>query len=519
MSIAIIPDSMAYIYGDNVFIDVYIYNVYNCNNITIELKAKILNKQGIDVDVYRERKDVKIINNSIAHTSFEFSIPSNPYGNSKIIITSKAEFCNNVVEDTLQVELLESISKPVETIIVWHHHQPPNYLPNGKYFSDYPFRWVWYNLFEPYTTGGPYYVHAKTYKLFPDVKTVVHLSPSLLYQWKNAIENGYVTEDGITISKDDIKIELLRETLNMYRELASMNSIEILTSVYAHTILGYLLNRFGMEDIIREELDLGMRLTQEIMGVTAKGVWTPEMAWNDQLIKIYSDSGIEYTILCGKSHFSRAIGDKETIYEPYEAVYNGSKLKILFRDQEISDIIGFNNNFPSESQAVKGAQYVISKILGKKGIVVIALDGENWMIFSKYPRNTYPFFYIMYKYLNALQKKGFIKTSTAGEVLKKYNQFRKLLYIPTTSWLNSFYKWDSEIPDQKVLWYEVSKAYDIIRLYKMVIGSDNNLKNALWSFYHVLDSDYWWTEFWNPRAIKTWLTEVYTSLSKTKILY
>ncbi len=517
MSLAIVPSSMAYTYGDDISIDVYIHKIHSCNNIEVDLRVKIIDRKNTDIDIYREKRSAKIIDNSIAHATFQFSLPHYTHGDTEMLITSKANICNNIVEESLPVELFERISRLVETVIVWHHHQPPNYLPNGKYFADYPFRWVWYSLFEPYTTGGPYYVHAKVYTMFPDVKTVVHLSPSLLYQWKCAIENGYTTEDGKTVPNSDTKIGMIKETIKMFKDLTSMQSIEILTSVYAHTILGYLLNRFGMEDIIREELNLGTRLTYEIFGINAKGVWTPEMAWHDKLIEIYSDNGIEYTILCGKSHFSKAIGDKNTIYEPYEAIYDSNRIKVLFRDQEISDIIGFNNNFPSEPHAIKGAQTVISKLLKRRGIVTIALDGENWMIFSKYPKNTYPFFYTMYRYLDILQKKGFIKTSTIDEVIKNYSQFRKLLYIPTTSWLNGFYKWDGEIPEQKVLWYEVSKTYDIIRLYKMVSRNDINLKNAIWSFYHVLDSDYWWTEFWNPRAIKLWLTEVYSALSKVAL--
>lgn len=517
MNLAILPNSMAYTYGDDVFIDVYVHDIHGCSDVGVELRARIVDKGGRSIDVYRERTAAQFINSSTARAKFEFTLPHNTYGDSDMFITSKAVICNNIVEESLRVELFERTSRLVEVVIVWHHHQPPNYLPNGRYFSDYPFRWIWYNLFEPYATGGPYYVHAKIYSMFPSVKTSIHLSPSLLQQWKSAIENGYTTEDGSAVYSSDVRIEMVKETLNTLRNLASMNIIEILTSVYAHTILGYLLSRFDMESIVREELELGMRITHDIMGASAKGVWTPEMAWHNKLVEIYSSSGIEYTVLCGKSHFPRAIGDKGTIYEPYEITYDRSRLKILFRDQEVSDTIGFNNNFPTESHAVKGAQAVILKLLEKRGITTIALDGENWMIFSKYPRNTYPFLYTMYRYLDVLQKKGFIRVSTLGEVIRNAAQPRKLMYIPATSWLNGFYKWDGEIHEQRVLWYEVSKVYDIIQLYKTLSKDEANLKSALWSFYHVLDSDYWWAEFWNPRIIRAWLAETYANLARVAI--
>jgi hypothetical protein len=138
------------------------------------------------------------------------------------------------------------------------------------------------------------------------------------------------------------------------------------------------------------------------------------------------------------------------------------------------------------------------------------------MIFSRYPRNTYPFFEQFYKYVSVLQEKGFIKSTTGHEASKLCgDDCKKILYIPVNSWVNGFHKWDGELDEQRYMWTEVEKVYRRLKLYKQVLGnSDKNIREAYWAFYHAIDSDYWWTEFWNPRVIKMWLGEVSKALDR-----
>jgi alpha-amylase/alpha-mannosidase (GH57 family) len=210
------------------------------------------------------------------------------------------------------------------------------------------------------------------------------------------------------------------------------------------------------------------------------------------------------------------LGDKGDIYEPYQLIYDGRSIKVLFRDQPISDLIGFRNNFATRIEALRAALDTVLEILSRRGIVTIALDGENWMIFSRYPHNTYPYFEQLYRYLDNLQSKGLLRSLTGYEAVKQCeDRCRKLFYLPTNTWVNGFHKWDGELLEQRYMWFEVEKAYRRLKNYSLILGKENKLvKDAYWALYHAIDSDYWWTEFWNPRVIKAWLDEVHKTLDR-----
>jgi alpha-amylase/alpha-mannosidase (GH57 family) len=514
VEIAIVPDSAIYLQKDLAKVDVVVHKDVICADTVISLTAIAV----IDVtekSVFSESKTVKS-DESEVFTQFSFEVPSADADQYLLTLVAKAQGCGESDQEKLVLPVFSTAKNLVNLVIVWHNHQPPNYTPDGRFFADYPFKWVWYNLFEPYVSGGPYYVHALIYRKFPKVKTTVHLSPSLLAQWMMGMERGYVLESGDVVSATDRRIELVRHTLEEYKSLVSQGTIEVMSSVYAHTILGYILYKFDMVEVVRDELEMGLQITKNAIGLKPYGVWTPEMAWHNRLVEIYSDLGIEYTVLCGKSHFARALGNKNSIYEPYEAIYNGKSLRILFRDQVLSDLIGFRNNFATRVEALKAALDTMLQIMSRRGFVTIALDGENWMIFSKYPKNTYPFFEQLYKYINVLQEKGFVKSMTGHEASELCKDgCKRIFYIPINSWVNGFHKWDGELDEQRYMWMEVEKAYHRLKLYKHVFGnSDKNIREAYWALYHAIDSDYWWTEFWNPRAIKMWLSEMHKALDR-----
>uniref|UniRef100_A0A7J3Z925 Glycoside hydrolase family 57 N-terminal domain-containing protein n=1 Tax=Ignisphaera aggregans TaxID=334771 RepID=A0A7J3Z925_9CREN len=514
MDIAIVPDSAMYLQRDSAKVDVVVHKDTPCIETLVSLTGVVVTEAGEKV-IFRESRNVKSEEAEIS-AQFLFEVPLANTAQYTLVLVAKAQGCGESDQEKVSLPVLSSAKNLVNLVIVWHNHQPPNYTPSGRFFADYPFKWVWYNLFEPYASGGPYYVHVLIYKRFPKVKTTVHLSPSLLAQWVMGIEKGYALESGEVVTATDRRIELVKQTLEEYKSLATQGIIEVMSSVYAHTILGYLLHKFDMVEVIRDELELGLQITRDVMGVEPYGVWTPEMAWHNKLIEIYSDLGVEYTVLCSKSHFTRALGNKNSAYEPYKAVYNGKALRILFRDQVLSDMIGFRNNFVTSVEALKAALDTVLQIVSRRGLVTIALDGENWMIFSRYPRNTYPFFEQFYKYVSVLQEKGFIKSTTGHEASKLCgDDCKKILYIPVNSWVNGFHKWDGELDEQRYMWTEVEKVYHRLKLYKQVLGnSDKNIREAYWAFYHAIDSDYWWTEFWNPRIIKMWLGEVNKALDR-----
>jgi len=41
----------------------------------------------------------------------------------------------------------------------------------------------------------------------------------------------------------------------------------------------------------------------------------------------------------------------------------------------------------------------------------------------------------------------------------------------------------------------------------MIRGRDEYSRRARWCLWHAMDSDYWWSEFWAPEIIDTWIRE------------
>ncbi len=504
-------DSPVYVEGDSAVIRVKASNTSN-RIIGVDYRlSMIVYENGIGREIGEEKGNVRLAPGELK--TIEYHTKTLSPG--RLVVILEASWDNIKLVDSVESIVVKPVEHKNYVAIVWHNHQAPNYLPDNTYHADWAFRWVWYDLFKPFTTGGPYYVHYKLLLKHDKVKVVQHLSPSLLKQWIDAVEHGYRMITGEYYPSDSREVSMVKEVLEGFKTIASTSRVEFLSSVYAHTILGYILSKMGMEDIVRDELELGLSITEEVLGVRVRGVWTPEMAWDQRLAKIYDDYGVEYTILCGKNHFPASTGKvKKDIYMPY--LVEGSNVKVFFRNQRLSDIIGFENYFPDEKAAERTARRILVEavriLYGRResGVLVLALDGENWMIFSKTPAGTYLFLDKFYEYLELLESKNILFTTTLSNIISgKEVGLGVLNYIPTTSWLGGFHKWDGEIEEHRHYWVKVNRGYRLIKAYEsMITGRDNYSLRARWALYHAIDSDYWWAEFWNKKVIDTWLNEV-----------
>lgn len=416
--------------------------------------------------------------------------------------------------------------KPLLLLIVWHEHQAPNVLPNGKYFGEWAFYHTFSNELSPTFNGGPYMYHAYELIKHRRIKVVEHLSPSLLYQWNSSLANGYTLENGTYVPPNSSNLEKVKWTLDTFKLLVKEGRVEVLTSVFAHTIVGYLLDNYNMSDIVNDEIKIGKNITENVIGTVPTGIWTPEMAFSMKAINIYNSNNLYYTFLDSKYHFLGAKGNKSSVYEPYILRdENGKQIVVFFRDQEVSDQIGFQNNFLNKEDANSFARDLVIKILERAWlnnetyksyrVFTIALDGENWMIFSKTPSNAALFLDYFYSYLEMAQNDGALMTCTAKEALRFIKPTKVLYYVPTNSWLGSFDKWTTE-KTQTSQWKQVELLYKKLEAYKQLYGEDENFKRAMFAFYNALDSDYWWAEFYSPQVISSWLNYAQLCLSGTK---
>jgi alpha-amylase/alpha-mannosidase (GH57 family) len=442
--------------------------------------------------------------------SLEFQVPKIP-GKYELLLVNNGE-----VYDKVSYRVIEENEFPVEKYVVftWHNHQAPNYLPSGKYYFPWAFKHVYEKELAPYGRG-PYHYHALILEKFPNYKCTYNLSPSLLAQWTELIDKGVVFADGGSIDKSSPEASIVKETLELYRKSALSGQIDVLTSIYAHTIAGYIIEYLGAEDIIREEVEYGIEITRSVIGLEPRGIWTPEMAFTMKLVDIYSELGLTYTILDQKCHLEKSTGDKSNHLEPYLVKGSKGELIIFFRDTDLSNYVSFKNNFRSELHAWKSAYDLAYKIIEKldtRGVLTIALDGENWMIFAKSPPLTAYFYSRLVEYLVKIQETGYLKTTNHRELIDKWTPRRTLKHVPTTTWLCSFTKWHGEVKEHHDYWEKAKHAYSLIKEYEEKYGKNEKSKQARRALWHLLDSDYWWAEFWESKIIDIWLCEVYKQL-------
>ncbi|WFO76347.1 glycoside hydrolase [Desulfurococcaceae archaeon MEX13E-LK6-19] len=474
----------------------------------INVKIKYQCSDGKETLIY----DGQVKIGSMASLTITTDVPlGEKHGEHKLVL-----YINDKIVDESLFIVDEPLDKPTLFTIVWHHHQAPNYTPDGKIHAPWAFVYVWGAYLSPYGYG-PYHYHSVLLSKKPGFKTTYNLSPSLLKQWLDAIERGIVFTDGKKLDSNTPEIELVRETLENYRNALHRGQIDVLTSIYAHTIGGFLVDVLDASDIVDEEISYGKEITRKAMGSNydATGIWTPEMAFSMGLIPIYASNGIKYTVLDDQHHFRFAEGDKNSQYEPYLVINSGTGdyITVFFRDHELSDIIGFMNVFMSEHHAWRNAYETAYRILKKAlsthaSTLVLALDGENWMVFSKNPPMTAYYLDKLSDYLISIDQEKFMKLSHLREMLEKCPPQRVLKHIPTNSWLGTFRKWRGEKQEHEEYWIKVVEKYRILKAYERIIGKRDEVSTqARWCLWHALDSDYWWAEFWSPKVIDMWLNE------------
>jgi len=418
-------------------------------------------------------------------------------------------------EKLLPIVVLTQTRMPLSVVFVWHHHQAPNLYPNATFFGPWAFYHTYNDEFKPYYEGGAYMVHVSILEAYPSIKMTYHLSPSLLWQWDLGLKEGWQGMDGKYVPPDDPKMSRVNFTLEGYKAMEQNGQIEIITSYFAHPIAGYVIDNYGWGDLLDYEMKLGAETTLNITGCRAKGMWTPEMFFSMELIDLMVENGIEYTILDKSCHFDKAEGDKGSIFEAYKLQdRDGREISVLFRDTSLSNIIGFQNRFSDTYAADLAAREYVTRLLkvytmANTKIVPIALDGENWMIFSPTVAETPIFFERLCYYLNQTQSLGFLKTTTLNDALKEYPPQRIITNVPTTSWTCGYAKWviERKVMQEK-MWDAAKEAYGYLDAYKRAVGMDEHWMRTAVAMMHCVDSDFYWAEFLYPPAVFEWSEEV-----------
>ena len=140
------------------------------------------------------------------------------------------------------------------------------------------------------------------------------------------------------------------------------------------------------------------------------------------------------------------------LYRPYRAKFQGAEVSMVFRDRNLSDLIGFTY---SKNPALGSVNDLLTHLKNihhslpkdSNGLVLIALDGENpW---EYYPDGGYGFLSGLYE---RLSREPFLKTVKIGEYLEAHPPRETLDSLYTGSWIDQNFRIWIGSPEDNLAW-------------------------------------------------------------------
>jgi alpha-amylase/alpha-mannosidase (GH57 family) len=309
-----------------------------------------------------------------------------------------------------------------------------------------------------------------------------------------------------------VENEIMRRIVPEYRKLQDSGQAELCTSPFYHPIMPLLLDpqlgrkanpglpaydlEFDWEEDVRAQLSAALDLMENTFGRRPQGFWPSEGGVSERVIQIMGQMGIAWT--ASDEHvLSRSLPHElernsrfeitvpELLYQPYSLP--ASPVRIFFRDQLLSDLIGFYYQKFSAADAADDLYRRIKDIAraAPEGLTIpIILDGENAWEF--YPRSGRDFLRAFYR---RLSEDDGIETVTFSQAVE--GPCRELAKLNAGSWINAnFDIWIGDREDQRA-WELLKQARDAFTAAKD--GLDWEQVKAIEELLHICQgSDWFW---------------------------
>src|SRR6202158_59061 len=275
----------------------------------------------------------------------------------------------------------------------------------------------------------------------------------------------------------EAQMEIMQRVIPKYRELADRGQAELTFSPYYHPILPLLCHvdsartanpqlvlperHFSHREDAAGQIELGQGLFERLIGRKPTGMWPSEMAVGESVVGLAVKAGIDWMIsdeeVLARSlhtHLSRdwgRINAPEQLYQPHRMDREGRSLAIVFRDSQLSNVIGFDYQRVSSMDGARDLVGRLKRIREQQEdrdfLAVIALDGENAWEF--YPRDGHDFLNALYTELEATPD---IVTTTVTDFLKEHPPQHQLHRLHTGSWIGaSLDTWIGD-PEHNTAW-------------------------------------------------------------------
>ena len=275
-----------------------------------------------------------------------------------------------------------------------------------------------------------------------------------------------------------VQLENMARIIPKYRELADRGQAELTFSPFYHPILPLLCHvdsartatpglrlperHFSHREDAERQIEMGQAAFERFLGRKPKGMWPSEMAVGESVVSLAVRAGLDWIIsdeeVLARSvdtHLTRDSEGRlyapEILYQPQRIDREGRNLSIVFRDSQLSNLIGFDYQRVPAVDASRDLVARLQRISAQQGdqdfLAVIALDGENAWEF--YPRDGHDFLNAVYTELEANRD---IVTTTVGDFLQEHPPKRLLHRLHTGSWIGaSLDTWVGD-PEHNTAW-------------------------------------------------------------------
>ena len=285
--------------------------------------------------------------------------------------------------------------------------------------------------------------------------------------------------------------DLISDLIPRYKKLQSTGQIEISSTPHYHPILPLLLDFKSTRDAmpfaplpscksypggrIRAKAHIkSAQVTHEKrFGKSPVGMWPAEGAVSNAALLLMAEQGVQWAatgegVLANSLYKASETGvipsRNEYLYQPYWVSNGTNDIVCFFRDDHLSDKIGFEYSKLHASEAVADFISSLEAIhanndSGDSRVVSIILDGEN--AWEYYPYNA---FYFLSELYEALSSHPDIAMTTFSDIVSKTKKpFTDLPQIAAGSWVyGSFSTWIGS-PDKNLGWdllCDAKKKYD-----------------------------------------------------------
>jgi starch synthase len=273
------------------------------------------------------------------------------------------------------------------------------------------------------------------------------------------------------------QMEIMQQVIPKYRELADRGQAELTFSPYYHPILPLLCHvdsariaspqlqlperHFSHREDAERQIELGQGLFERLVGRKPRGMWPSEMAVGESVVGLAVKAGVDWMISDAEV-LARSLDvnlSPERLYQPQRVDREGRSVAMVFRDSQLSNLIGFDYQRMSSNDGAKDLVGRLKRIREQQEdrdfLAVIALDGENAWEF--YPRDGHDFLNALYTELEATPD---IVTTTVSDFLLAHPAQQQLHRLHTGSWIGAnLDTWIGD-PEHNLAWDLLAQTRD-----------------------------------------------------------